>query len=102
MSTQMAKCKPEWPETGDLLIATIETITDYGAYTKLYEFNKHCLFHVSELPSSWIRNIRDFVREGKKVVLKTLRVNLGKGHITLSLRRVGARTGGQCTFRRDK
>ena len=98
----MTKRKPEWPETGDLLIATIETITDYGAYTKLYEFNKRGLFHVSEIPSSWIRNLRDFVREGQKVVLKTLRVNLEKGHINLSLRRVGARAGGQCTFRRNK
>jgi IMP dehydrogenase len=30
---------------------------------------------VSEISSSWIRNIRDFVREGQKVVLKVLRVD---------------------------
>jgi len=84
----MAERKPEWPEVGDLVIATIETVTDYGAYAKLDEFDKRGLLHVSEISSSWIRNIRDFVREGQKLVLKVLRVDLDKGHIDLSLRRV--------------
>ncbi|MFA5572606.1 MAG: translation initiation factor IF-2 subunit alpha [Candidatus Bathyarchaeia archaeon] len=87
----MAERKPQWPETGDLVIATIETVTDYGAYAKLDEFEKRGLLHVSEISSSWIRNIRDFVREGQKVVLKILRVDHGKGHIDLSLRRVTKR-----------
>jgi len=87
----MAERKPEWPEVGDLVIATIETVTDYGAYAKLDEFDKRGLLHVSEISSSWIRNIRDFVREGQKVVLKVLRVDLEKGHIDLSLRRVTKR-----------
>ena len=87
----MAERKPEWPEAGDLVIATIETVTDYGAYAKLDEYDKRGLLHVSEISSSWIRNIRDFVREGQKVVLKVLRVDLEKGHIDLSLRRVTKR-----------
>lgn len=87
----MAERKPQWPETGDLVIATIETVTDYGAYAKLDEFDKRGLLHVSEISSSWIRNIRDFVREGQKVVLKVLRVDHEKGHIDLSLRRVTKR-----------
>ncbi len=87
----MAERKPEWPEAGDLVIATIETVTDYGAYAKLDEYNKRGLLHVSEISSSWIRNIRDFVREGQKLTLKVLRVDLEKGHIDLSLRRVTKR-----------
>jgi len=87
----MAERKPEWPEAGDLVIATIETVTDYGAYAKLDEYDKRGLLHVSEISSSWIRNIRDFVREGQKLVLKVLRVDLEKGHIDLSLRRVTKR-----------
>jgi translation initiation factor 2 subunit 1 len=66
-------------------------VTDYGAYVKLDEFEKRGLLHVSEISSSWIRNIRDFVREGQKVVLKVLRVDMEKGHIDLSLRRVTKR-----------
>jgi translation initiation factor 2 subunit 1 len=91
MNVVMAERKPEWPEAGDLVIATIETVTDYGAYAKLDEYNKRGLLHVSEISSSWIRNLRDFVREGQKVVLKVLRVDLEKGHIDLSLRRVTKR-----------
>ena len=87
----MAERKPEWPEIGDLVIATIETVTDYGAYVNLDEYDKRGLLHVSEISSSWIRNIRDFVREGQKVVLKVTRVNLQKGHIDVSLRRVNKR-----------
>jgi translation initiation factor 2 subunit 1 len=91
MNNQMAERKPQWPEVGDLVIATIETVTDYGAYAKLDEFEKRGLLHVSEISSSWIKNIRDFVREGKKTVLKVLRVDQEKGHIDLSLRRVTKR-----------
>jgi translation initiation factor 2 subunit 1 len=87
----MAERKPQWPETGDLVIATIEAVTDYGAYAKLDEFDKRGLLHVSEISSSWIRNIRDFVHENQKVTLKVLRVDQEKGHIDLSLRRVTKR-----------
>jgi translation initiation factor 2 subunit 1 len=87
----MSERKPRWPEVGDLVIATIENVTDYGAYVNLDEYGKRGLLHVSEISSSWIRNIRDFVREGQKVVLKVTRINLEKGHIDLSLRRVTKR-----------
>jgi translation initiation factor 2 subunit 1 len=87
----MSEHKPEWPEAGDLIIATIETVTDYGAYARLDEYNKRGLLHVSEISSSWIRNIRDFVRENQKMVLKVLRVDPDKGHVDLSLRRVTKR-----------
>lgn len=87
----MALKRPEWPEVGDLIMGTVETVTDYGAYVRLDEYDKRGLLHISEVSSSWIRNIRDFVREGQKVVLKVLRVDAEKGHIDLSLRRVTKR-----------
>jgi translation initiation factor 2 subunit 1 len=87
----MASQKPEWPEVGDLVVATIQEVTDFGAYAKLDEYDKQGLLHISEVSSSWIRNIRDFIREGQKVVLKVLRVDAEKGHIDLSLRRVTKR-----------
>jgi translation initiation factor 2 subunit 1 len=87
----MSLKKLEWPETGDLVMATVETVTDFGAYVKLDEYGKRGLLHVSEISSSWIRNIRDFVREGQKLVLKVLRVDPEKQHVDLSLRRVTKR-----------
>ena len=83
--------KREWPEIGDLVMATVQSVVDYGAYVTLDEYSKQGLLHISEIASSWIRNIRDVVREGQKVVLKVLRVNERKNHIDLSLRRVNRR-----------
>ena len=81
--------KREWPRVGELVVATVDRITDYGAYVLLDEYdNKEGLLHVSEISSRWVRNIRDWVREGQKVVLRVIRVNPRRGHIDLSLRRV--------------
>lgn len=84
----MSAKKAEWPEPGDLVIASVQRITDYGAYVTLDEYGKEGLLHVSEVTSGWVRNIRQFVREEQKTVLKVLRVDTEKGHVDLSLRRV--------------
>mgnify|MGYP000350734188 CR=1 FL=1 len=79
----------EWPKIGELVVATVETITNYGAYVSLDEYGgKEGLLHISEISSRWVRNIRDWVREGQKIVLKVIRVNPRRGQIDLSLRRV--------------
>lgn len=78
----------EWPRRGELVVATVDRIVDYGAYVILDEYDKEGLLHISEISSRWVRNIRDFVREGQKVVLRVIRIDPRKGHIDLSLRRV--------------
>jgi translation initiation factor 2 subunit 1 len=87
----MSEHKADWPESGDLVIATIESVMDYGAYANLDEYNKRGFLHISEISSARVRNLHDFVREKQKMVLKVLRVDLEKGHIDLSLRRVTKR-----------
>jgi translation initiation factor 2 subunit 1 len=87
----MSENTHEWPESGDLVIATIESVMDYGAYANLDEYTRRGFLHISEISSARIRNIRDFVREKQKMVLKVLHVNVEKGHIDLSLRRVTKR-----------
>jgi translation initiation factor 2 subunit 1 len=87
----MSVKKAEWPEAGDLVIASIEKVTNYGAYVFLDEYGKEGLLHISEVSSGWVRNIRSFIREGQKTVLKVLRVDAEKGHVDLSLRRVTKR-----------
>jgi translation initiation factor 2 subunit 1 len=87
----MSEHKPVWPEFGELVIATIEKVTDYGAYAKLEEYNKQGLLHISEIANARIRRIRDYVKENQRMVLKVIRVNVEKGQINLSLRRVTKR-----------
>ena len=87
----MTSKKVEWPEVGEFVVATVERVTNYGAYVMLDEYGKEGLLHISEISSTWVKNIRDFVREKQKVVLKVLRVNPRKGHVDLSLRRVTKR-----------
>jgi translation initiation factor 2 subunit 1 len=87
----MSENKPEWPEYGELVIATIEKVMDYGAYANLDEYNKQGLLHISEISSGRVRKIRDHVKEKQKMVLKVIRVNVEKGQISLSLRRVTKR-----------
>ena len=87
MSTQ-----DDYPDVGDLVIATVKRIANYGAYVTLDEYNnKEGLIHTSEISTTWVRNIRDHVREGQRVVLKVLRVSPERSQIDLSLRRVTGR-----------
>jgi translation initiation factor 2 subunit 1 len=87
----MSENKPEWPEYGELVIATIEKVKEYGAYANLEEYNKQGLLHISEVSSGRVRRIRDYVKEKQKMVLKVIRINAEKGQISLSLRRVTKR-----------
>jgi translation initiation factor 2 subunit 1 len=81
--------RPEWPEVGELVVATVKSVASYGAYVTLDEYNdKEGLLHISEISSRWVRNIRNHVREREKVVLHILRVDSSRDQIDLSLRRV--------------
>ena len=85
----MSESQEEWPEVGDLIVATVVRIVGHGAYVTLDEYNnKEGLLHISEISSSWVRNIRNHVRERQKVVLSVRRVDPSRGQVDLSLRRV--------------
>lgn len=85
----MSMGKSEWPEVGDLVVATVVRVVGHGAYVVLDEHSgKEGLLHISEISSRWVRNIRNHVRERQKMVLQIQRVDPFKGQIDLSLRRV--------------
>lgn len=80
--------KTGFPEEGELVLCTITNIQYHSVFARLDEYDKTGMIHISEVSPGRIRNIRDFVKEGKKVVCKVLRINPSNGHIDLSLRRV--------------
>jgi translation initiation factor 2 subunit 1 len=86
---KMSMGRSEWPEVGELVVATVTRIVGHGAYVTLDEHgNKEGLLHISEISSRWVRNIRNHVRERQKVVLQVNRVDPSREQIDLSLRRV--------------
>ena len=79
-----------FPESGDLVICTVEEVMDFGAFVSLDEYeDKRGLIHISEVAPGWVKYIRDHIREGQKmIVCKVLNVDKRKGHIDLSLKDV--------------
>lgn len=77
------------PEDGEFVICTVKKIFPHSIFVDLDEYeNKEAMIHISEISPGRIRNIRDFVKEGRKLVCKVLRINKEKNQIDLSLRRV--------------
>lgn len=80
--------KQGFPEDGELVLCTVTSVQFHSVFVDIDEYGKSGMIHISEVSPGRIRNIRDFVKEGKKIVCKVLRINEEKGHIDLSLRRV--------------
>ena len=80
--------KQGFPEEGELVLCTVTSVQYHSVFVDIDEYGKSGLIHISEVSPGRIRNIRDFVKEGKKIVCKVLRINEEKGYIDLSLRRV--------------
>jgi len=79
----------EWPDEGELVVCTVTNVKNFGAFVTLDEYeSKEGFIHIAEVSSGWIKYIRDYVREGQKVVCKVLKVDQDKGHIDLSLKAV--------------
>ena len=77
------------PEENEIVICTVKKILPHGVFVSIDEYkDKEGLIHISEISPGRVRNIRDFVEEGKKIVCKILKINRERNHIDLSLRRV--------------
>lgn len=76
-----------FPEEDELVLCTVTQVFPHSVFCNLDEFDRTAVIHISEIAPGRIRNIRDYVKEGKKVICKVLRINQQRGHIDLSLRR---------------
>ena len=80
---------PEFPEEAELVVCTVKNVKNFGAFVSLDEYGeKEGFIHIAEVATGWIKYIRDYVREGQKIVCRVLRVDPSKGHIDLSLKQV--------------
>lgn len=79
----------EGPNAGDYVIVVIKDIVPYGAFVELPEYPGYRGFiHISEISTSWVKNIRHHVKEGQMRVAKVLNVSHHKKMCDLSLKRV--------------
>jgi len=80
--------KKGFPEVNDVVMCTVKRVLSHSVFVSLEEYDKEGMVHISEVSPGRIRNLRDYVVEGKKIVCKVLRLNQERGQIDLSLRRV--------------
>ncbi|MGC9136133.1 translation initiation factor IF-2 subunit alpha [Caldivirga sp.] len=79
----------QYPEVGELVVGTVKSIEEHGAYITLDEYGGvEAYVPINEVLQSWFRNIRDYLKVGSKAVFKVIRVDPRRGLIDLSLRRV--------------
>jgi translation initiation factor 2 subunit 1 len=80
------------PRQGSLVIAVIGKITNFGAYCKLIEYSDiEAFLPIREVSSGWIKNIREYIHDGQKVVCYVHGLDKEKGTIDISLKRVSTK-----------
>jgi translation initiation factor 2 subunit 1 len=77
-----------FPEESELVLCTVTNIQHNSVFVNIHEYNRQGMITISEIAPGRIRNIRDYVIEGKVIVCKILYINKERGYIDLSLRRV--------------
>jgi len=81
--------RAEYPEEGELVVGTVTSIRNFGAFVTLDEYaSREAFIHLSEVATGWVKYIRDHIREGQKIVARVLRVDPSKSQVDLSLKRI--------------
>ncbi|PKK40138.1 RNA binding protein, contains ribosomal protein S1 domain [Clostridiaceae bacterium JG1575] len=70
-------------EQGAILEGTIVNITTFGAFIEVD--GETGLVHISEIADSYVKDIKDFLKEGDKIKVKVLRIE-PNGKISLSIK----------------
>ncbi len=81
---------------GQIVEGTVKTITNFGAFIALPE-NKTGMVHISDVASTYVNDIHDYLSEGQAV--KVMVTGLDGNKINLSMKRLEAKPQG--AFRND-
>lgn len=78
-----------YPKRNELVVASVTEVAGHGAYVTLDEYdNLRAYVHISEISRTWVKNIRNHIRDGQRIVAKVLRVDPQRRQIDLSIKRV--------------
>ncbi len=79
----------ELPEIGEIVVCKINKILDYGVFVELLEYEGVTGFvHISQVASSWIKNIRNYVKENQTRAAQVTNIDSKKNQIDLSFVKV--------------
>lgn len=79
----------DYPEPSDIVVCTVQNVKNFGAFVSLDEYDgREGFIHITEVATGWVKYIRDYIREGQKIVCKVLSVDPAKGYIDLSLKAI--------------
>jgi len=93
----------KFPEVDDLVMVSVKSIAEMGAYVSLLEYNNiEGMILLSELSRRRIRSITKLIRVGRQEVVVVLRVDKEKGYIDLSKRRVSPEEIAKCEEKYNK
>ena len=85
----MVKKESQFPVIGELVTGKVVRLNPFSALVRLDEYpGVEGMIPISEVARKWIKDIREFVREGDAVVVKVMRVEEDRGHVELSMKRV--------------
>ncbi|MDK2373211.1 MAG: S1 RNA-binding domain-containing protein [Candidatus Korarchaeota archaeon] len=78
-----------FPRRNELVVGTVKRVEDHGVIVELDEYEGlEAYIPRSHVASGRIKDIRDFVKEGDKIVGRVIRANRKLGQVDLSLRYV--------------
>ena len=75
-------------QVGDILDGKVTGLTNFGAFVSLPE-NKTGMVHISEVASTYVSDIHEFLKEGQDVRVKVIEIT-DAGKIGLSVKKVDA------------
>ena len=74
-----------FPDKDEFVVVKVNQILDYGVFVELLEYGKTRGFiHISNVSSSWVKNIRNLVKINQVRVAKVLSTDTEKRQIDLS------------------
>ncbi|HBM74839.1 MAG TPA: RNA-binding protein S1 [Clostridiaceae bacterium] len=71
-------------KVGSIVEGTVVNITNFGAFVELVG-GKTGLVHISEVSNSFVKDIRDFLKEREKVKVKVISIE-SDGKVSLSIK----------------
>ncbi|MBI5553944.1 MAG: S1 RNA-binding domain-containing protein [Candidatus Diapherotrites archaeon] len=82
----------DFPQANEVIVCRITRVLDYGVFVELLEYEGISGFvHISQVSSSWVKNIRAVVKEGQVRAAKVVGFDSVKKQVDLSFSMVPAR-----------